>query len=504
MSKLSRIFISSALFSILSVSPVFAQEQQLSLTLRDGVLKVLENNLDISIERISPEIEGSRIQREKGAYDPELFGSFKREDATTPLSARGSIAAGGITATESETYSFSAGVEGKLPIGTQYTLEVKDNWTAETLNRFEFEYESFTGVKITQPLLKDYGTASNNLQINLAGKNRDISIYQLKQRIIDIVTEYGFAYWDLVRAKEELGLREDTKRLAEALLDINRKKLEAGTISQLEVTLAEAAAATRLDDVIVARKNVKDRENAIKILITKDIYSLKDTVILPSGEGAIRPSTESFDESIKKAIAGRPDYLEVKSQIEKSNIQIKYASNQTFPKIDLEASYGYNGLGTSFRNSFDNIDSNPQWSLGVVFRYPLGNNTAKGDLRVARLEADQSILKLKRLEQQIILNVDNALKDINADRSRLEAARVSAKLSEDSLAAEEKKLAAGRSTTYNVLKVQEDLAKAKLNEINSIADFNKSLIRYHKEKGSLLEELDITLKDFPKTGEVYR
>ena len=113
-------------------------------------------------------------------------------------------------------------------------------------------------------------------------------------------------------------------------------------------------------------------------------------------------------------------------------------------------------------------------------------------LGVAIAEVDQG-LGVGRLEQQIILNIDNALKDIGSGRARLEAARIAANLTRESLVAEEKKLSAGRSTTFNVLRIQEDLAKARLNEIAAFSDLNKAIVTYYREKGTLLDELSIKM-----------
>lgn len=451
---------------------------------------VLENNLDITIERITPRIAEAGILSERGAFDIELFGSIKRHDTETPLSTRASVAAGGLSTIKSEVYSLETGITGKTPIGTTYTLETRNDRTADTLSGFADEYDSFTGVTITQPLLKGFGTDSNRLKINLARKDRDISVNRLRQMIIETVARFGAAYWDLASAKAGLRVMAESEELAGALAEINRKKLEAGAASALEVTQARAAASVRKDDVITAERLVRDRENELKLLISEDVYGLKDTGIItdePGADESLTAEEETLDESVEKALHSRPDYLEAKDEIEKSRLQVIYASDQKYPKVDLEASYGFNGLGASFRDSYAGIGSSPEWTVGLVFSYPLGNRASLGESKSASLKSAQSLLRLKKLEQSIILGLDAAQKDIETAKARVEAARVSTVLTRESLDAEEKKLAAGRSTTYNVLLVQEDLAKARLNEIEAVTDYNKALINYFKEKGSLLE-----------------
>ena len=257
---------------------------------------------------------------------------------------------------------------------------------------------------------------------------------------------------------------------------------------------AESAAASRKEDVLVAEKAVQSGERALKELLSKDAYAISGKEIVPVGDGTLRPAGGSLREAVNSAIEARPEYLEAKSVLERNNIEIRYTENQTYPEVDLEASYGYNGLGDSFSDSFSNLDDNPEWRLGLLFRYPLGSRGARGELEAARLQALQSKIRLKRIEQGMILKLDEALKEIATDAKRLEAAGEAVRLAEETLSAEEKKLEAGRSTTFNVLRIQDDLLQSRLKRLAAVSDYNKVLLRFYREKGTLLEELGINIK----------
>jgi outer membrane protein TolC len=491
----------SLLVLIFLVSPALGKDPmeggegagKLELSIDEGIEMVLENNLDIVIQRISPRVEQARIEKEEGVFDKSLFASLEWEDSTTPLNARSTVAAGGRTDVEAETYIANMGVSSLTQLGTEYSLEVSDMWRANTFNNFDFEHDTFAGVRITQPVLKDYGPVATRFRIDLAGKDRDISLHRLKEKIMDTVAGFELAYWDLVLAREELDVKIESLKLAEFLLELTLKKFEAEVVARLEVTQAEAGVASRKEAVISARKTVWERENALKSFISGDVYKLKDVEIVPRDPPQLSPVRPGLEDSVKKALGLRPEYLEVKSEIEKRDLEIRYAKNQFFPEIDVEASLGYNGFGVDFGDSLDNLDNNPTWSVGVVFRYPLGNNTARGDLKIARIEAEEAFLQLKLLEQEIILNLDNAIKEIQASRERYEAARVSTTLAEDALEAEEIKLDAGLSTTHNVLEFQEELEEARTVEIAALIDYKKALTGLFREEGSLLEEKGIEM-----------
>jgi len=489
------------IFSMLIfISPGFASELVLQknvmrLSIEEGKLMVLKNNLDIAIHQISPLIETSRITSKKGSFDPLISGSFKREDSSTPLSTRSSVAAGGRSTVKSEVYSLSTGASGKSSIGTKYSIGFEDIWTQNTFNSFDAEYDAFAGIRITQPLMKDAGRDVNNFDIVIARKNRDISISDLRQHTIDTLADFKKAYWNLVLAFEDLKVKEEAIKLAESLLDLNRKRLKADVSSPLEVTHAEAGVASRQEDLIVAKNSVREKENALKKLISNDIYSLRNTDIMPSSTPVVSEVISDLDRNFREGIENRPDYSKVKTEIDKNNITVKYAKNQKFPAIDLEASYGFNGLGNSFSDSIDSMNKNDEWSLGIIATFPIGNRIAKGDLRIAELKAQQELLNLKKLEQEILVEIDNAMREVETNMQRIKAAKISNHLAEESLLAEETKLREGLSTSHDVLEFQEELAQARSREISAIIDYNKSLVELSRVKGTILQEEGISIAD---------
>lgn len=462
--------------------------QAMTLTMDEGKLMLLQKNLDIAIERIVPQIEEIRIDKERGAFDPQFSATLRREDSTTPLGSRSSVAAGGRDSVESEVYTVNSGVSGRVQTGTQYSLEFEDVRTENTFNRFEAEHDSFAGIKITQPLLKDFGPEVNSFNIHIARKNKDISMNDLKERMIDIVADFKKAYWDMVLAIEDLKVKKESLNLAESLLDLNRKKLKAEVVSPLEVVQAEAGVASRREAVIIAGKDVKEKENALKRLISDDVYQIRDVDIIPADTPAVIPVQSVLEGHIRDGLANRPDYSGKKVEIEKNDLTVRYAENQKFPSIDLEASYGFTGLDDSFSSLLNDMDENPQWSLGMVVKVPIGNREAGADLRIAKLQARKALLDLKNMEQEIIIEIDNALKEVEMNRQRVEATKISTALAEESLRAEELKLKEGLSTSHNVLEFQEELAEARSREISAVIDYNKATVELSRVKGVLLEE----------------
>lgn len=468
--------------------------QRLSLSMREGMEMVLQKNLDIAIEKLLPSIESKKIEQEKGIFDPSVYASVSHTDSTTPLNLRSAAASAGRASIESRSYNTAAGVTRKGALGTEYSLEITETQTENSFNDFEAEYNAFAGLKITQPLLKDAGRQVRFYRIRLARIGRDISISALREKIIQTLADYKKSYWELIGATEELSVAEESLKLAQSLLDLSRKRLDAQVISPLEVTQAEAGVAARKEAVIIAKKEMEKSENRLKTMLTDDLHTWKTIRIVPADPPLLKAVNLDPDKNLKEGLNKRSDLEQARLEIERKGMTVSYAENQTGLRIDLEGSYGLNGLGDSARESFSDMDGNPEWMVGVTLSAPLGNREARSALSIAEMEKKSALLNLRKLEQTIIVEIDNAISEIRANRGRVDATKTATRLAREALDAENLKFKAGLSTSHNVLQYQEELAEARSREIAAIIDYNISVAELFRVKGTLLEEEGI---EFP-------
>ena len=216
-----------------------------------------------------------------------------------------------------------------------------------------------------------------------------------------------------------------------------------------------------------------------------------------------------LNQAIKAALLNRPDYLSKKMDLENKNIQVKYDENQLYPSVDLFGTFGLNGLSGDARTiaNFDGSNSQSRfdgdygeainnladtdffnWEFGLKLTYPIGNRSAKSKLAASRLRSHQAILEIKNLERSIIVEVREAVRQIDTDIKQIKVAEIARKLAEEKLAAEEKKFKVGLSTSFNVLEFQEDLAESQSLELQAIINYKKSKIKLNKVLGKTLEE----------------
>jgi outer membrane protein TolC len=264
-----------------------------------------------------------------------------------------------------------------------------------------------------------------------------------------------------------------------------------GTIEQDEAQVAQSRAS-----LISAQFGVVSAQNALKNLITDNYRQWHDVEIVPSA--SMEAVREFFDlqSSWSRGMTQRPDLIQAKIDAEQQGIQLKYSYNQLFPELDLTGSYGFSGAGQEFSDSLGQVraGNRPYYSYGFLFSIPLSNARARNGYKTAQATQQQVVLRLKQLEQNVMVQIDDAVKQAQSAWESLEATRSARVSAEAALKAEQGKYNAGKSTTFTVLQLQNRVTSARSQEIRSVANYNEALTRLALQEGSTLERRQIDFK----------
>lgn len=457
----------------------------LNLTLESAVRMSLAKNFSIQVEQFGPEIAQERVTSELGRFDPTIeIGASRNEDT-----ARGLFLDGQRLETNSVTTvdRLSAGLVGLTPLGTTYDFGLSTQNRRGSFNSFNDVYTTELGFGLRQPLLRGFGTDVNLAQIRIARNNVLVSEWQYRLRIIEIVTQLVYVYNDLYLAQENLLVAERSRELARTLLAENTKRAEIGTMAPLDITTARAEVAAREEAVILAQRSIRDNENFVKQLVTSDMERML-SISVEIAPPRTAPFRADVPAGIEDALLYRPDYQQALLDIRRRNITLAFLKNQTLPRLDLTGSLNLLGFENDIGSSFNRTIGRDQtaWSAGAIFSIPIGNRTAQGNFNAAKIEAAQALVNLQRLEQQIIIDVDNASGQIVTSRERIESTAVASRLAKESLEAGEQRLRAGTYRTFEVLDLQRRLAEAEFAEVRARADYNKAYAEYQRQTGTTL------------------
>jgi outer membrane protein TolC len=365
-----------------------------------------------------------------------------------------------------------------------YDLSLDANRSERTTLRSEDRYNTEVAVALRQPLLRDAGTEVNLSSLRIARTNLRISEWALRGVIIDIITGVITAYNELYQAQLNLGVTERSRELARRLFLDNSMRVEIGVGRPLDITTARAEVAAREEAVLIAQRQIHDRENFLKQLVTAELEKFLTTPI--TIEPPVQPAFgTSVSAGLQQAFGSRPDYQQFKLDLERRKITLAFQKNQLLPRLDLTASLGLLGLDNDFGTSVGRVSNRDQTNVtaGFLFSIPIGNREATSRVEIAKLESARSLVNLQRLEQDIIVEVDNAHGAIETARKRIASNDEALRLAKESLDAAEDRLKAGVGTTFEVLELQDRLSRAEFQFLRAKTDFRIAVARFHQSTG---------------------
>jgi outer membrane protein TolC len=504
-------------FSILFLTAgAWAQKKEKALSLEDCILKAIENNLNVAVEVLNPELADISVSRAMENFLPSLSFGYSLQNTNSP-----SISfIEGEEKIQAEYSDYSASIFQRIPTGGEFSISLNSskNDSNQKFLSINPRYSSTLRFNFTQPLLKNFGFKISRKEIIIAKNNRDISESQFKGVLMDTIYNVESAYWNFVYSIENLKAKRQSLKLAQDLLAKNKREVDVGTLAPIEILSAQTEVASREADILQAEAMVKNNEDLLKTIINLAAEEKGiEADILPVDKPAFAQKEVNLEDALLTALQNRPDLQANRIDIKSKKIDLSYARNQLLPDLSVRASYWSPGVsGTQliydeldpFGPPIDTIPGGSSdalkdafglkfenWYVGLTLSIPLNSVISRAEYAQARVNLDQAVFRLKNQEQQVFLEIKNAVRGVQTDYKRVHAYRIARELAEKKLDAEEKKLKVGLTTNYVVLQYQRDLADALSAELQAIIDYNLSLARLDKALGTTLKNKNIRFSE---------
>ncbi|MEO5860109.1 MAG: TolC family protein [Pyrinomonadaceae bacterium] len=522
--------------------------EPISLSLDDAIRRALASNNDIEISRDDVRLQETSIRSIQGFYDPVF--------TVTPSYNRNSTTGSAAT----NDFTVNSDVRGSIrPGGGNYQLFFNNTRTENAFSQAQVSngsigsgtsaiFLSSTGIRYTQPLLRNLSIDSNRRALKIARRRLEQTDADFRRTTIDTIARVQNAYWDLVFA-----LRDQQNR--QANLDLSRENLRqieariaAGASAPLARAEVETELANRESDVLVATQQVSVAENSLKQLLLKDATSAEwGQPFVPTDRPAFNTDAISLDAALKDAMDNRYELQRLKFERDINAIDIKYFRNQTRPQIDLNTTFSLDGLsrggastdsslfpqfsgndltllnglnqvrtvnnlplilnpdvvvpGTpdyfvgGFSRSLRNLfrSDAPNYTVGVTISFPFRNRTAKANLAGAEITKNQLDTRTRIQEQSVVVEVRNAVQAVETGRQRVLSARRARENAQIQLDGERRLFDSGRSTSFLLFQRENALTNARNSEIRAETDYNKAIANLQKATSTTFELNNITV-----------
>ena len=476
-----------------------------NITLADVVNKVLNNDRDLAVSRIAAQEALLNLNGAKGYYDPVFGLNAYRVKTVSPVASLIGGAANG-KLSQKQLYA-DPQISGNVPwLGGTYKLDFASSRQSSdsTFVILNPQFPTSVNLNLTQPLWRGLRFDENRYRIQVARKNLVLTNQQLKQRVIEIVTQGVQAYWELDFAYRNLAVQIEAVRLAEQQDQSNRRQVRQGILAPVDVIQTQTQVSTFQQTVFTAQEDLTRAENALKALILPGREdALWSVALIPTSEIKLDSLLPDLQDSIKQALQNRPELAESKVNIDVNRLDTRLNQEQARPQINAVATLSVAGLSGrpvpivpnpflqqfglasnvlpaifpgGYSQSLSNLynGSFPTAQVGVQMSLPLRNRTALAQVAVGAAEAKRLAVQQQAVEMSVEADVRNSLQTIAAARSRLDSAQSARQFAEAQYASEQRQFQAGTSSVFLVLQRQTDLIAARSREIRAKADAGRA------------------------------
>jgi len=499
------------------VASVFAATPA-RLTLREAVLAAVQNNPGLISQSLTPAIQNAGILAAQAEFDPLLGSDLNLDRLKVP--AGSALQGATLLANSNRNWDFFG--QKRLLSGATLRLDWQNN-RFTTDNRFQGLSPQYTPqvlLSLNQPLLRGFGLYFSRLNIRIAETATDAAIEQYRANVANFIAQVVTAYWNVVRLGEQLGVLQSSLELARQTVRDNQVRVDVGVLPPVAIKESEAEAARREEEVIVATNALNQARR-----------TLRQVVFVPAGDPSAfprpvepvdRPMVDrvhpDYERSLSVAMEKRYEILAARLSLKTNELNVALNKNQLLPRLDLFGGYGINSLSGDARPVISPADpsvvlvspfSGPysdalgrmfegqtySYQGGVRIEVPIGNAAAESAFTQSRIQEQQALFSYRQTVSEVALDVGQTVGDVISNLQRIDQTRVARELSEENLRNQTKRYDVGMVTTTDLLIFQDQVARARLAEIQAVIDYNTSLAALDRAQGTLLERYNVAVAD---------
>ncbi len=466
------------------------------LSLEDAVMRGLANSLDIRVVSYDPSISYEEMVKAAAEFDYVVFGGFSYENMNenvrvVPTAFQEEVA------DKSSSRSWQVGLRQKTITGATWAVSwdlirsYKDPAIAQGTS-FHKSWDNRVSFEITQPLLRDAGPEFNLARLRVARLDYRISMAAFRDDVQRNITEIISLYWRLIQSRRDRVIqRELLDRTIETYERTKKRKLVDAT--DVEVKQAEAAVESRRAILIRSLKTIYDVQQELSRRIgDKQLNALSDYEIVPTSPMSTDPVQINEADQLLTALRFSPILEQVRLAIDRSNITVKIAENQTLPRLDLTSTITTQGVGrhvndaSSDMASFDYVSQ----TIAIEFEYPIGNRERTADLRRAKQDRMKAITQYQNTADVLAVQIRDQIREIQTSFDEYEAQRRAVAASQAELEALEATEELRRLTPEFMqvkLSAQLRLAIAERAELAAMVNYNIAQVSLARITGTVPE-----------------
>ena len=459
------------------------------LTLMDAIRFSLEGNWEISVAAYDPKQAQAQLESEESVYDPLLFAdsSFRRDP---------NLESSVIDIVTEDDGRARAGIRKPLKTGGTLSTFLETRYADLNNATFPRTYKNIVAptVELQQPLLNNIGSKKEQTAIKIANYRANISAADFRRKVIDVTTTVATVYWKLFLFKELIDINRVNLNMAEEVHRRESERYARGLSQQLDVARASSNAQVRRSTLLRSQEEYKLAMDRLKLLLNWREFTIdSDAEVLPIDLPRTTPVNPDETEAIETALSNRPEVIKAQQELMIREVDEKLAAHQRLPKLDAFGRYSASGYGEDNDGAWSDVSINDDdaWEVGIQFEWAFGNRSAKSQYRKKSLGRLQANAQLKRVKDEIKLDVKQVLHRLATARGEIEANRLAKEAAEKVVEGEFTRFDIGQTSNEELLRAQDLLAMTSRSFARAVADYNTTIQELTRAQGVLPEGVSI-------------
>lgn len=453
--------------SVPGAPPTAAKDRGESLSFSQVLTQAVRLNRDLKRAGLDFASAKQDLRAAKGEYDTQLSAGISYRQSTSAEVEGLTIQRLKSTAME---YNLSA--TQKLPTGGSITLGLTTSRSSD-MSRYNFSgipidsdtttWDTALTLTVTHPLLKGVGLDRNLAAIRQARLARDAARWAVWVQAQAVVRDLLKAYLDVVEAQAAVGVQREVVIQAERDLVRVKTLLEVGRMAPSEIVDYEFALAQQRRKLLEAQTTWLQASLALRVQMGLKIKPGQQLVSAALPRNPFGSTVPTFHQATDAALQTSKSLAAALKELKIKRIVLASAKRDTWPTLDLNASFGPQGRATKFGAAHETMFKFQSlgWSVGLTFSYLVGNRAARAARAKARLDVRRKGVDIAEMRQTLAAEATRGVALLRLQRKLWQTSEAEVRLAGLRLGNERKKHRAGRSSNFVLLQMQNDLVGAR-------------------------------------------
>ena len=450
------------------------------LKLNDIVQLVVENNRTLKNNRLNRIIERQQLIEAESKFTPTVTPNFSvsvRENLTSDSSFDfGTDRSSNNSALSFDDDSDEDNVDSSLEVGASLLTPLGTNitLTADPLADFDS-----VRLEIRQPFIRGAGTKVNRASVRSARLTDTNRILELKQSLIDEITQAIRAYRSLVEAQEGVKIQQNSLNSRLRDLEVQRALVEAGRRSRADLVQQEASVAAAEEQLLNALNTLSRANSDVLEIIDTDenlnIVVPQESIEALRDEDLLRQVALNKEELLQIAYSQRPDYLQAKRDVDIAQLNLIEPKDNRRLSLDVVSDLS--------------LGDNAQASAGLELTRTFEDQSLKTAFESARIQLLQSQNTLEDVTETIEIEITDRVNDVNSNFAAIPKARQARELAQQRLEIVQELYQLGRNGVdiFQVTSQQDAVVAAQNTELNAIINYLNARTDLEQSLGTTLD-----------------